>query len=325
MKKILVTGGAGYIGSIMTKRLLDESIETVVVDDLERSDGKSIDPRARFIKGNLLNTSFVDSLFINEKFDGIIFFAGYISMGESMENPYIYFQNNIYGALNVLEAMRNYGSNNIIFSSTAGVYGNPTKVPIPEDHEKHPTNPYGESKLMVEHILNWYNKIHNISSVCLRYFNASGALLDASLGEHHKPETHIIPKAIESVLGEKEFHLFGTDYKTPDGTAVRDYIHVLDLAKAHMLALHKLHSDPGAYKYNVGTGVGHSNKEIIKMVEKISGKKITVKAFPRRAGDAEILIADPSKINNDLHFKPEYSDLETIVKSAWDFHIKQHR
>lgn len=323
MKKILVTGGAGYIGSIMTKRLLDNGIETVVVDDLERSDKHSIDPRARFVEGNLLKSEFVTSIFEKETFDGVIHFAGYISMAESMENPYIYFQNNIYGALNVVEAMRNYGSNNFVFSSTAGVYGNPTKVPIPEDHPKRPTNPYGESKLMVEHILDWYSSIHNISSVCLRYFNACGALLDASLGERHKSETHIIPKAIEAILEDKEFNLFGTDYNTPDGTAVRDYIHVIDLTDAHILALQKLESDKGHYKFNVGTGNGHSNKEIVEMVEKVSSKKIKVKYSSRRPGDAEILVADPTNINRELLFQPKLSDLETIVKSAWDFHTKK--
>ncbi len=321
--KILVTGGAGYIGSFMVKNLLERGYEVVVVDSLERGHKESVDQRAKFYEGNLLDRSFVSKLFSENKFDAVIHFAGFISMGESVKNPYIYFQNNVFSSLNLMEEMVKTKTDNFIFSSTAGVYGNPQKLPIPEDHPKNPENPYGESKLMVEKIMDWYQKSHGLNSAALRYFNASGAALDASLGEKHNPETHIIPKIIEAILKNESFKLFGTDYKTKDGTCVRDYIHVLDLVEAHVLAIEKLLKDKGFIVYNVGTGNGYSNKEVIEMVKKVSGKTLTVEETGRRPGDAETLIADPSKIQNELNFSPKHSDLETIVKTAWQWHKKQ--
>lgn len=321
--KILVTGGAGYIGSFMVKRLLERGDEIVVADNLERGHKESIDNRATFLQGDLLDKSFVGNVFANNKFDGVIHFAGYISMGESVENPFIYFQNNIFSSLNIMEEMVKTKTDNFIFSSTAGVYGNPTKLPIPEDHPKNPENPYGESKLIVEKLMNWYQKTHGLNSVALRYFNASGAALDGSLGEQHDPETHIIPNIIKAILENKSFKLFGTDYKTKDGTCVRDYIHVLDLANAHTLALEKLSKDKGMFSYNVGTGSGYSNKEIIEAVKKVSGKDIQIEESSRRLGDADELIADVSKIKSELNFITQYSDLEAIVSSAWKWHSKQ--
>jgi len=321
--KILVTGGAGYIGSFMTKRLIDEGFDVVVADSLERGHKEYIDKRAIFIEGNLCNQEFVKVLFSKHTFDGVIHFAAYISMGESMENPSIYFMNNILASLNILSMMQEKKVNNFIFSSTAGVYGNPIAIPIPESHPKHPENPYGESKLMVEKIVTWFGKIHNISSVILRYFNAAGASLDGSMGEKHNPETHIIPNIISAALGKTPFSLFGTDYKTPDGTCIRDYIHVLDLVEAHLLAMKKLQQLPGVYAYNVGVGKGYSNKEVIDMVQKVSGITIAVDNKQRRPGDADMLIADVSAIKKDLQFVPKYSDLETIVKSAWEWHTKK--
>ncbi len=319
---VLVAGGAGYIGSIMAKRLLDDGYRVVVVDSLERGEKDVVDKRADFKKGNLLNKHFVSELFSREKFDTVIHFAGYISMEESMKNPGIYFENNVLGIVNVLEEMKKQDRNNFIFSSTAGVYGDPIQTPIPEDHPKNPTNPYGESKLMVERILSWYQEIHDISFISLRYFNAAGAALDASAGEHHTPETHIVPNAIFAALENGEFTLFGDDYDTPDGTCIRDYIHVVDLVKAHVLALKKLQVDKGGFYYNVGTGKGYSNKEIITMVEKVSNTSIRLKMEKRRQGDASTLIADPTRIKNELGFIPQYSDLETIVKTAWEWHKK---
>ena len=321
--KILVTGGAGYIGSFMTKCLLERGDEVVVADSLERGHKEVIDSRAKFYQGNLLDKNFVESLFKENKFDGVIHFAGFISMGESMENPYIYFQNNVFSALNLMEEMVKTSTNNFIFSSSAGVYGNPVKVPIPEDHPTNPENPYGESKLMVEKLMKWYQKTHGLNSVALRYFNAAGAALDGKYGENHNPETHIIPNIITSLLDNKQFNLFGNDYKTKDGTCVRDYIHVLDLVEAHVLAIEKLKSSPGSYAYNVGTGNGFSNKEVIQMVEKVSGQKINVVNSPRRPGDADELIADSSKIKTELKFSPKHSDLETIISSAWQWHSKR--
>jgi UDP-glucose 4-epimerase len=319
--KILVTGGAGYIGSFMVKRLLEQGDEVVVADSLERGHKEVVDARANFKQGNLLDKLFVEELF-KDKFDAVIHFAGFISMGESMENPYLYFQNNVSGSLNVLEQVAKTGGNNFIFSSSAGVYGNPEQIPIPENSSTMPTNPYGESKLMVEKIMSWYGKTKHISTVALRYFNAAGASLDGSMGENHTPESHIIPKIIKALLENKPFNLFGTDYQTKDGTCVRDYIHVLDLVEAHMLAIKKIQTNPGNYVYNVGTGIGFSNREIINVVEKVSGQKVNVVESPRRPGDADELVADPTKIKSELGFAPKHSDLETIIKTAWQWHNK---
>lgn len=318
--KILVTGGAGYIGSFMVKRLLDDSNEVVIADDLERGHQEVLDQRATFLQGNLLDKDFVKSIFSTHTFDGIVHFAGYISMGESMKEPGMYFENNVYGALHILEELKRIGSGNFIFSSTAGVYGNPIHIPISEDHPKNPENPYGESKLMVEKILGWYQKTHNINYTALRYFNAAGGSLDGKMGEDHDPETHIIPNAIHSVLENSQFSLFGNDYDTTDGTCVRDYIHVLDLVEAHVLALKQLKEKGGGYAYNVGTGKGYSNKEVIQMVNEVAGKEVNVEILPRRAGDADTLIADPRKIKNELGFQPQHSDLKTIVDTAWKWH-----
>jgi len=317
--KILVTGGAGYIGSFMTKRLLDDSFEVTIADSLERGHREAVNPKTTFLQGNLLDKAFVEGLF-KSKFDAVIHFAGFISMGESMENPHLYFENNVFPALNILEEMSKTGNNNFIFSSSAGVYGNPEQVPIPESSRTMPTNPYGESKLMVEKLMNWYGKTKQISTVALRYFNAAGASLDGLMGENHMPEGHIIPNIINALKNGQSFNLFGTDYKTKDGTCVRDYIHVLDLAEAHMLAIKRLQNAPGNYIYNVGTGNGYSNKEIIDMVNKVSGQAVQIAEAPRRPGDADELFADVSKIESELGFVPKYSDLETIVKTAWQWH-----
>ncbi len=317
---ILVTGGAGYIGSFMTKRLLDEGYIVTVVDSLERGHRTSIDKRAEFEEGNLLNKDFVRSLFAKKKYDAIIHFAGYISMAESMENPCMYFENNTLVPTYLLEEIRRMGDMSFLFSSTAGVYGNPIKVPIPEDHPKSPTNPYGLSKKMVEEILSWYHKLHGITVGSLRYFNAAGAALDGTLGEDHDPETHIIPNAIHAILRDEEFLLYGKDYNTKDGTAIRDYIHVYDLVEAHVLALQRMEQKKSEYVYNVGTGIGYSNAEVIEMVENVSQKKVKVKVVGRRPGDAEVLIADASSIQKELGFSPRYSDLKTIVETAWKWH-----
>lgn len=323
--KVLVTGGAGYIGSHMTKVLLDKGHEVTVADNLERGFQEAIDPRAHFSNGDLRDKRFVEELFNKHKFDGVIHFAAYIAVGESMQHPEMYFENNFTAALNVLEAMRKNNCNNFIFSSTAAVYGTPKQLPITEDHPKNPESPYGESKYMVEKLLRWLNKIYGINYVALRYFNASGASLDASTGERHAPETHIIPNVIKSVLEKRPFKLFGDTYDTPDRTCVRDYIHVLDLCEAHILALEKLVKDGGGYAFNVGTGNGYSNKEIVSMVEKVSGTKIETEIVEKREGDPNQLIADPSKIKQELGFAPTYSDLETIIKTAWQWHSKSEK
>ena len=318
--KVLITGGAGYIGGFMVKASLKQGYEVVVVDNLERGNKNIIDPKAKLIIGDLRDKNFVTYIFAHDKFDAVVHFAGYISMAESVGNPYVYFNNNINTSLNVIEQMVKNRVNNFIFSSTAGVYGNPVKIPIPENHPKNPTNPYGESKLAVEKILSWYRKIYGLNFASLRYFNACGASFDGKMGENHFPETHIIPNAIKAILEKSEFILYGTDYNTKDGTCIRDYIHVIDLVEAHILALSKLANDGGELFYNVGTGEGYSNWEVLDMVKKVSGCEISIKSEGRRLGDAEILIADPSAIKKDLSFSPEYSDLETIVKTAWEWH-----
>lgn len=320
---VLVTGGAGYIGSFMVKRLLDDGHEVTVADSLERGRENAVDQRAQFRKGDLSDKIFLADLFAPVTFDAIIHFAGYISVGESMQHAYMYFNNNVTMSLNLLEEARKKNITKIVFSSSAAVYGNPVTVPIPEDHPKNPQSPYGESKLMFETILNWYQTVHSVNSVSLRYFNACGAAIDGSMGEAHSPETHIIPNAIKAVLENKTFTLFGNDYKTPDGSCVRDYIHVIDLVEAHILALKKLEKDNGAFVYNVGTGKGFSNKEVIEMIKKVTSKEIEVQQSDRRPGDADTLVADATKINAELQFSPKYSDLETIVKSAWEWHQKK--
>lgn len=323
---ILVTGGAGYIGSFMVKRLLDAGDTAVVIDSLERGHKETLDPRAKLVVGNLLDKVFLDHFFAeNKAIEAVIHFAGYISMAESVENPGLYFENNTYATLCMLEQMQKRGITNFIFSSTAGVYGNPIKIPIPEDHVKAPTNPYGESKLMVEKMLAWYKHAYKLSFCSLRYFNAAGAALNGSMGEDHTPETHIIPLAIEAALGKRhEFLLYGTDYKTADGTAIRDYIHVIDIVEAHYLALQKLKKEKSALYFNVGTGKGYSNKEVVETVKKVTGINFLVKEAGRRPGDAAVLIADPTKIQSELNFSCKYSDLDVIISSVWLRYKKTH-
>lgn len=322
---ILVTGGAGYIGSFMVKRLLADGHDVTVLDSFERGHREIENERVTYEKGDLLDTAFLAQVFSKKQFDGVIHFAGYISVGESMQHAYQYFHNNISGSLELIEQARLHNVHKIIFSSSAAVYGNPVQNPIPEGHQKHPESIYGETKWMFENILKWYQQVHQMDSVALRYFNACGAALDGSMGEAHVPETHIIPNAIKAILAGSEFKLYGTDYNTPDGTCVRDYIHVLDLVEAHVLALQKLEKETGAFAYNVGTGKGYSNKDVIEMIEKVSGKTLVTQEETRRPGDADTLVADAHSIQKELGFVPKYSDLETIVKSAWEWHTKSEK
>ncbi len=322
--KILVTGAAGYIGSFMVRSLLEKDNEVIAFDSLERGHKEAIDSRAKFVEGDIKNRGSLDSLFKNELIDAVMHFAAYISVEESTLEPAKYYQNNVVGSRNLFEsAIKIGGVQKIIFSSSAAVYGSPQQIPIPEDHPKNPTSEYGKNKLAVEEILSSIqNENPSVSFVSLRYFNAAGAALDGSNGENHNPETHIIPLAIKAAMEGSGFNLYGTDYNTSDGTCIRDYINVLDLVESHILALGKIKKESSAYFYNVGTGKGFSNREIISKVEEISGKKINVVEQQRRAGDADQLIADPKKINEELGFSPKYSDLETIVRTAWMWHTK---
>ena len=323
--KILVTGGAGYIGSFMVKRLLDDGHSVVVADSLERGHREKVDSRASFEEGNLLDKSFVKAIFDKYQPDAVMHFAAYIAVGESMEKPGMYISNNVFSTIQLLDAMHEHNVKYFIFSSTGTVYGVPQKLPTPEDHPKNPENPYAESKLMVEKILHWYFVTYGIGYAVLRYFNAAGGSLDGLLGESHDPETHLIPNAIKAALKNTEFALFGDDYKTADGSAIRDYIHVLDLVNAHIITLKKLQEKNDEYIYNVGTGKGSSNKEVVAMVKKISGVDFPVVIKERRAGDVAETVAETSKIKSELGFVPKYSDLETIVKTAWEWHSKNDK
>ncbi|MBI4032975.1 MAG: UDP-glucose 4-epimerase GalE [Candidatus Blackburnbacteria bacterium] len=320
--KAAVVGGAGYIGSFTSHALRDAGWDVVIIDDLSSGHKEAV-AGLRLEKIDVVKQEReLAILFETEKFDAVFHFAALIQMEESMKDPALYFRHNIGGSINVLEAARTGGAKRFIFSSTAGVYGNPQKLPIPEEHPKNPTNPYGESKVMVERTLAWYFKIFGISSVSIRYFNAAGASLDGKTGEDHPKESHLMPRIIRSVLRNEEITVFGNDYETRDGTCIRDYVHVLDLATAHIKALEYLEGREGTFAFNTGTGQGHSNLEVIKMVEQVSGKKVQYSIGPRREGDAANLVADPTKAQKELGWKPRFSDLETIVKSAWAWHRK---
>lgn len=319
--KILVTGGAGYIGSVTVHYLQKQGHEVVVLDNLSTGHKESVE--AELVVGDLLDK---EQLFQNlgeRNFDGVIHFAAAALAGESMKNPYYYFRNNINGGLNLLELMRKIGTTNIIFSSTCAIYGTPQKLPVSESESKKPDSVYGESKLMFERILDWYDKIYGIKYINLRYFNACGASIDGKLGENHNPETHIIPIAIKASMTGASFPLFGDDYETKDGTCVRDYIHVEDLAIAHLQALNILNETRISDSFNVGTGNGYSNLEVIKSVENITGKAFKIEKKPRRSGDSAIIFADNSKAVEKLGFNPKYSDIDTIIESAWKWHSKQ--
>ena len=321
--KILVTGGAGYIGSVTVKSLQDQGHEVVVFDNLSYGHKESVN--CPLIVGDLVDKQFLFKTFENQKFDGVIHFAAYALAGESMKDPNKYFYNNVVGGLNLLELMKRSQIKNIIFSSTCAVYGTPDKLPVTEGESKKPESVYGESKLMLEKILEWYDKIFGIKYISLRYFNAAGATLDGSLGEWHDPETHIIPIGIDSAISNKPFFLNGDDYETADGTCVRDYIHVLDLASAHIAALNKLNEGSKSDFFNLGAGKGYSNMEVIDMIKKVSGVNFRVEKKPRRAGDPAIIYADNAKAKEKLDFDPKYSDLKTIVESAWNWHSKNSK
>ncbi len=314
---ILVTGGAGYIGSVCVEQLLNRGFNVVVVDNLSEGHRDAVDERAVFVKANIEDSDAISAVFKKHPIDAIMHFAALALVGESMEQPGRYFKNNVYGALNLLETGRNAGIKKFIFSSTCATYGMPERVPITEDLPQNPLNPYGESKLMFEKILSWYNKIYGLEFVAFRYFNAAGAT--EKFGEDHKKETHLIPNVLKVVLGKKEVcEIYGTDYPTPDGTCVRDYVHIYDLVTAHIAAL-----KPGIVGfYNLGNGDGYSVKEVIQMCEKVTGKKIPVIERPRRPGDAPKLIAKADKAHRDLNWNPEYPSLEKIVSSAWEWHRK---
>jgi UDP-glucose-4-epimerase GalE len=318
LAKILVTGGAGYIGSHTRYFLEKQGHTVVVVDNLSRGYAESV-PAAILRQVSLNDTPKLIELFRAEQVDAVIHFAAYISVGESTTHPELYFSNNVCATMSLFNAMIETGVNKLVFSSTAAAYGIPTKVPIVEDQPYAPINPYGESKVMVEKILDWLDKYRDFRAIRLRYFNACGAEPEAGLGERHDPETHLIPLILKAVQTGKPVTLFGDDYPTPDGTCIRDYIHVSDLAEAHIFAVQHLLNGGGSDVFNVGTGHGKSVKEVLSAVERVTGKKAPFTMGPRREGDPPSLVADSSKLQTKLGWKAKRADIDKIVADAWEF------
>jgi len=318
--QLLITGGAGYIGSHMTRMLVKKNHSPIVLDSLEIGNRKSLPADVPFYQGNVADKTLLSEIFTKHKIDAVFHFAGYIQAGESALDPQKYFDNNTVKPTALLQTAVKFNINKIIFSSTAAVYGQPEIIPIPETSRLLPVNPYGLSKLYFEQLLSYFDRLYDMKSISLRYFNACGADLDGMFGEDHHPESHIIPLAIESILQKTPFSLFGNDYPTPDGTCIRDYIHLEDLCLAHLSALELLTQNHPSDQFNVASGTGWSNRQILDTIEKVSGQKLNLVTKPRRAGDPPQLIADASKIKKDLGWSPQYSDLETIIKSAWSWH-----
>lgn len=321
MPKILVTGGAGYIGSITTRHLLDRGFEVLVVDDLSRGHRENVAPERLHVH-RLQDTDALTKLLAGV--DAVVHFAAYIAVGESAREPELYYSNNVGGSVSLFEAMARAGVKKLVFSSTAAVYGNPAHVPIPEDAAFAPVSPYGESKAMVEKILGELDRYKGVRSIALRYFNACGGEPEAGLGEMHHPETHLIPLLLDAAVSGKPIQIFGNDYPTSDGTCVRDYIHVSDLAEAHVAALNHLLAGGASAQFNVGTGTGFTVMDVLRAVERVTGKTVPYNIAGRRDGDPAELVADSTRLRNALGWKPVRSDLETIVKDAWVFHQKRH-
>jgi len=317
-RKILVTGGAGYIGSHTVQLLLEQGHDVAVVDNLSKGYRHNV-PKGRLFEINLADTKALTQLMRQTHTEAVIHFAAFIAVGESMREPETYFANNVCASLSLLTAMLRAEVKHIVFSSTAAVYGNPHASPILETFPIRPVNPYGESKVMVETLLRWFGEIHHLTSVALRYFNASGCDPRGRLGEEHQPETHLIPLLLRAVITGQPVTVFGGDYDTPDGTCVRDYIHVLDLAQAHILALEYLIDGGPSEQFNVGTGTGHSVLETIRAVEHVTGRKVPYVMGPRREGDPPALVASSDKLRSQLGWSPRYGDLQTIVEHAWNF------
>jgi len=313
-----VTGGAGYIGSHTVRLLLDQGYDVAVVDDLSKGHKHNV-PDGRLFQMNLLETAAITELMRQFRPEAVIHFAAFIAVGESMKDPGKYFENNVSGSLSLLRAMEANGVRHIVFSSTAAVYGNPAASPILETFPIQPVNAYGESKVMVETLLKWWDTIHGMTSVCLRYFNASGADPEGRLGEEHDPETHLIPLMLRAVQTGQPLTIFGDDYPTPDGTCIRDYIHVNDLAQAHILALDYLMRGGASEKFNVGTGTGHTVLQTIQAVESVTGRKVPYTVGPRRDGDPPALVASSEKLREKLGWSPKYGELREIVAHAWAF------
>lgn len=317
--KILVTGGAGYIGSFMVRRLAEEGYDVIIADNLSCGHREAVVDFKLEIIDLVTEKEKLEKFLAAERFAGVVHMASFIQTGESFENPAKYYKNNIIGFLNLLDAAIAADTKKIILSSSAGVYGNPINLPIKEDDPKNPLNPYGETKYIMERMLEDYDSAYGLKFASIRYFNAAGAALDGSTGEDHPDESHLIPLAIKAALKDEEFTVFGNDYQTPDGTGVRDYIHVLDLVENHTLALEKLFSGAKSDFYNAGVGRGYSNNEVLQLIEEVSGLKIKVIYGPRRLGDADSLYASNEKIKKELNWQPKY-DLKKIIETAYLWH-----
>jgi UDP-glucose 4-epimerase len=320
---IMVTGGAGYIGSHTVAELLARGEDVVVVDNLYQGHKDAVLGGKLYV-GDLRDAAFMDTVFGENKIDAIIHFAANSLVGESMTNPAKYYHNNVYGTLCLLEKMNQYGVNKIVFSSTAATYGEPENVPILESDRTLPTNAYGETKLAMEKMMRWFDTAHGIKFVSLRYFNAAGAHASGKIGEDHQPETHLVPVILQVALGQRpHISVFGDDYPTEDGTCIRDYIHVSDLADAHILAVEKLRNGGESGIYNLGSGKGYSVKQVVDITRKVTGHPIPASYEPRRAGDPAVLVASSERARAELGWKPSRDSLEQIIASAWSWH-KDH-
>ena len=320
--KILVTGGAGYIGGTVCRMLLAGGHAVTVFDNLCHSKRLAVADGVDFVEGDLADRAVVEKTLREGRFDGVMHFAALIEAGESMQRPEIYFRNNTASTLTLLEAMLATGHDKLVFSSTAACYGEPETTPILEDAKLAPTNPYGESKLLVEYMLRWMNQIHGFRYASLRYFNVAGAI--EGYGEAHEPESHLIPLILDVALGRRaSIKIFGQDYPTKDGTCVRDYIHVQDLADAHLLALGAL-SEKTRMIYNIGNGQGFTVREVIESVRRVTGRPIAVEECPRRPGDPAVLVASSERIKAELGWRPKFEELDQIISSAWEWHQKRY-
>ena len=318
--KVLITGGAGYVGSIVTEELLQNGYQVSVLDNLQQGHRDAVLPEAEFIKADLANNESLDKIFRSGKFDAVMHMAAETVIEFSMTDPKRYFKNNIVNGLTLLDTMLKYDVKKLVFSSSAATYGEPTSIPITENHPQLPVNSYGESKLMFERILEWYGRAYGLKYIAMRYFNAAGA--SDKLGEDHRPETHLIPNVLKAALfPDKSVSIFGEDYPTKDGSCVRDYVHVRDIAQAHILALTNM-SDVNGEAFNLGSGQGYSVKEIVAEAKRITGKPIRVEMKPRRAGDPAVLLASRERATKELKWQPKYTDLETIIDSAWEWMVK---
>ena len=318
---ILVAGGAGYIGSHMVKDLVEHGQEVVVADNLSTGHRDAINPKAKFYEGDIRDRKFLDKIFDNEDIEAVVHFAAFSIVPESMSKPLKYFDNNTGGMITLLEAMRDHNIKYIVFSSTAATYGVPEHVPIKETDPQNPINPYGLSKLMMEKMMHWADKAYGIKFVALRYFNVAGAAPDGTIGEDHGPETHLVPIILQVAQGKrKELSIFGDEYNTPDGTNVRDYVHVMDLADAHILAIKYLKAGNESNAFNLGSSTGFSNKQILEAAREVTGEPIPAKIAPRRPGDPDSLVAASDKARNVLGWDPKYDDVHDIIATAWKWH-----